>query len=410
MAATTPASWLGRVGQWLYTLLVDPASIWTLAILMLLAEVVLNMAIIAFVPYTEIDWQAYMDEVEGVVNGTYDYTQLKGDTGPLVYPAGFVYVFLGLYYATTYGTAIRTAQYIFAGLYLLNLLVITALYAKARMPPYLFLWLSGAAFRIHSIFVLRLFNDPIAMLCLYIALWFFLEKRWSLGSFFFSFGVGIKMNVLLYAPALLFVYLAELGVYRTFWQLAINGVLQILLAIPFLLANPMGYLARAFDLGRQFMYKWTVNWKLLSEETFLDRRFHVALLGLHICLLVVLARSWLRRVPTWDALWRGGVALTPRDTLTILFTANFVGMAVSRSLHYQFYSWYFHTIPFLLWQTHLPIWARVDGLCLHACNALGQVSLTLKDANQRAVPFVQEQAVLVPSLPLQRRLSQIDLT
>lgn len=26
-----------------------------------------------------------MDEVEGVINGTYDYTQLKGDTGPLVY-------------------------------------------------------------------------------------------------------------------------------------------------------------------------------------------------------------------------------------------------------------------------------------------------------------------------------------
>ena len=33
---------------------------------------------------TEIDWEAYMQEVEGVVNGTYDYTQLKGGTGPLV--------------------------------------------------------------------------------------------------------------------------------------------------------------------------------------------------------------------------------------------------------------------------------------------------------------------------------------
>ena len=33
---------------------------------------------------TEIDWVAYMQEVEGVVNGTYDYMQLKGDTGPLV--------------------------------------------------------------------------------------------------------------------------------------------------------------------------------------------------------------------------------------------------------------------------------------------------------------------------------------
>ena len=36
-------------------------------------------------PDTEIDWVAYMQEVEGVLNGTFDYTQLKGDTGPLVY-------------------------------------------------------------------------------------------------------------------------------------------------------------------------------------------------------------------------------------------------------------------------------------------------------------------------------------
>lgn len=34
---------------------------------------------------TEIDWVAYMQEVEGFLNGTHDYTQLGGDTGPLVY-------------------------------------------------------------------------------------------------------------------------------------------------------------------------------------------------------------------------------------------------------------------------------------------------------------------------------------
>lgn len=33
---------------------------------------------------TEIDWKAYMQEVEGVLNGTLDYKLLKGDTGPLV--------------------------------------------------------------------------------------------------------------------------------------------------------------------------------------------------------------------------------------------------------------------------------------------------------------------------------------
>jgi len=45
---------------------------------------------------TEIDWKAYMEEVEGVENGEYDYAKLKGGTGPLVYPGGFVWIFMML--------------------------------------------------------------------------------------------------------------------------------------------------------------------------------------------------------------------------------------------------------------------------------------------------------------------------
>lgn len=45
---------------------------------------IIVFAIVLSTSDTEIDWKAYMDEVEGVINGTYDYTQLKGDTGPLV--------------------------------------------------------------------------------------------------------------------------------------------------------------------------------------------------------------------------------------------------------------------------------------------------------------------------------------
>jgi alpha-1,3-mannosyltransferase len=128
----------------------------------------------------------------------------------------------------------------------------------------------------------------------------------------------------------------------------------------------MGYLSCAFNLGRQFMYKWTVNWKLLDETLFLDRRFHLVLLGAHVCLLLFFAVRYARPFGGLGALFRwhpapstsGALALSPRTAVYMLFTANFVGMVVARSLHYQFYVWYYHTLPWLLWQTRLPLRAR----------------------------------------------------
>ena len=48
-----------------------------------------------------------MQEVRGPMNGEWDYMKLRGDTGPLVYPAGFVYLFTVLNWATSDGANIR---------------------------------------------------------------------------------------------------------------------------------------------------------------------------------------------------------------------------------------------------------------------------------------------------------------
>lgn len=60
---------------------------------------------------TEIDWIAYMQEVSGYLQGETNYLNLKGDTGPLVYPAGFLYIFSGFYYITEKGNNIFVGKY-----------------------------------------------------------------------------------------------------------------------------------------------------------------------------------------------------------------------------------------------------------------------------------------------------------
>ncbi|XP_076472390.1 dol-P-Man:Man(5)GlcNAc(2)-PP-Dol alpha-1,3-mannosyltransferase-like [Babylonia areolata] len=342
----------------------DPAYCLPVFLLLFVAEVAVNVFVILKIKYTEIDWVAYMQEVEGVVNGTYDYMQLKGDTGPLVYPAGFVYIFMGLYYITERGANIRLGQYIFAALYLLTLSVIFLIYRRTRkVPPYVFFFMCCASYRIHSIYVLRLFNDPVAMLFLYLAVLAFLHGRWATGCLLYSLGVAVKMNLLLFAPALLFLLLVSQGTLGTLLHLTICATPQILLGLPFLMENPRGYLLRSFDLGRQFFYKWTVNWRLLPEDLFLNRAFHISLLGCHVlALLLFCFFKWRRLFPGLKfSLWMrpSSARLQPIQILLPLFSANFIGMCFSRSLHYQFYVWYFHSLHLLLWCTSLPVVSRV---------------------------------------------------
>ena len=48
------------------------------------------------------------------------------------YPAGFVYIFTILYLLTNGGSAIRLAQYIFALLYLANVVLVFTIYRSVR--------------------------------------------------------------------------------------------------------------------------------------------------------------------------------------------------------------------------------------------------------------------------------------
>jgi len=341
-------------------LLCNPGNCWLAAIILLAAELVLNTVVIQRVKYTEIDWIAYMQEVEGVLNGTYDYSKLRGDTGPLVYPAGFVWIYTVLYYVTSQGTNIRLAQHIFSALYLVNLALVFRIMVKTRkVPPYVLVLMSVTSYRIHSIFILRLFNDPVAMILLYAAINLFIDDHWSLGSFCFSLAVSIKMNVLLYAPALLLVYLTVLGLPHTFVQLSICAGVQVVLGLPFLASHPLNYVIGAFNLGRVFLFQWTVNWRFLPEEIFISPWFHLLLLAGHLATLYYCLKNWQQLLGSYAKLRRVSVPYCCQLLVLPLFMSNFIGVMFARSLHYQFYVWYYHSLHYLAWTTPYPVKIRL---------------------------------------------------
>jgi alpha-1,3-mannosyltransferase len=289
-------------------------------------------------------------------------------------------------------------QIIFVGLYLCTFAVVAAIYRKAAprsFHPILLAWLCLSK-RIHSIFCLRLFNDGPTMLLLYVAILLFLHRRWTFGCIFFSLAFSIKMNIILFAPALGVILLLELGFWGTVGYIVMCGLIQIALAAPFLAVDPMAYVQAAFNVTRVFKRYWSVNFKWVpctqlpvEQETLLvdcEGPFSSAWFGmlmkvLFVSTLLIFANC------RWCAWEKGGGkkgkglimllkdVLTQRDTnkagsavlsaqqmVLMFFTSNVLGIIFARSLHFQFYIWYFHTLPFLLWSTPYP--ALVNFLLL----------------------------------------------
>lgn len=148
-----------------------------------------------------------------------------------------------------------------------------------------------------------------------------------------------------------------------------------------------GYLGASFNLGRTFKHHWSVNFRwvpceLLPPEEhtlltdcdgiFTSKAFGLGLLVTMVVLMLSFAHfRWCERglmnalitpPPTSSAtqkVGRAAAAFTENQAAGMLFVCNFIGVACARSLHFQFYVWYYHTLPFLLWSTRLPVFARL---------------------------------------------------
>lgn len=101
-----------------------------------------------------------------------------------------------------------------------------------------------------------------------------------------SLALSVKMSALLYLPGLLVILFKRHGLMVTMRHLLVVAVTQIMLARSFLAEDAWAYFQNAFDLSRVFMYKWTVNWRFLDEQTFLSRPWARSLLLGHVTVLV----------------------------------------------------------------------------------------------------------------------------
>lgn len=95
-----------------------------------------------------------------------------------------------------------------------------------QAPPYIFPLLVLSK-RLHSIFLLRLFNDCFAVGALFVAIYAYQRRMWTVGSMVYALGVGVKMSLLLALPAVGIVLLQALGLRRAIKQAMLMLQLQV---------------------------------------------------------------------------------------------------------------------------------------------------------------------------------------
>jgi alpha-1,3-mannosyltransferase len=68
------------------------------------------------------------------------------------------------------------------------------------------------------------------------------------------------------------------GLVKTIFAVVFVGIGQVFIGAPFLTNNADAYLSKAFEFKRVFMFKWSVNWQFLGEQTATSKEFATLLI------------------------------------------------------------------------------------------------------------------------------------
>ncbi|SMN20596.1 similar to Saccharomyces cerevisiae YBL082C ALG3 Dolichol-P-Man dependent alpha(1-3) mannosyltransferase [Maudiozyma saulgeensis] len=389
-----------------YVIFNPEANLIVMPILLLLESMALKV-IISNVKYTEIDYKAYMEQIDMINEGDFNYDNIKGGTGPLVYPAGHVLIFKMMHWLTEGMEHIERGQTAYRYFYLLTLFHQFMIYYKLSIPPWCVV-LVCLSKRIHSIYVLRLFNDSFTtffVICSFLGLirGGTVKSRGlkiaicTLISLVYSFAVSVKMNALLFFPgfAIGIYYICNGTLLLCLYSMILMIGLQIYVGYPFLKNFSWQYINGAFNFKRQFMYEWSINWQFIGEDGFLSTTFQRSLLLSQIIMLLFV---FISKYPTLVKNvsrsiihpFSSVVELSSKNYFELIpyffIMSNFIGIIFSRSLHYQFLTWYHWTLPILISWSGLPvylgpIWYIAHEYCWNSYPPNSTASIALVSLN-----------------------------
>ena len=186
-------------------------------------------------------------------------------------------------------------------------------------------------------------------------------------------------------------------------------MVQMVASFPFLFEGEgWHYLTRAFDLGKKFLFKWTVNWRFVGEEVFTSTQFAGSLLVVHASLLLLfLQQRWIRPSShgLGEFLYKYSRTMdhqlersyernvTPTFVMDSVLGCMAIGLLCARSLHYQFYAYLGWATPYLLWRSGVHPVLVVANLALQEFAWLQYPSTTVS-----SITVVVELMVAVASV------------
>lgn len=308
------------------------------------------------------DYSSYMQQAEKIKTGEMDYDQITSRNGPLVYPALSTYIYLFLQTpGLNSDDNLIAPKLLSLCAHLLTMYFTLITYKKGfeKTPGianitllFCFSFLPG------SLCIENLYNDAFSTMFNAIAIYCFVSGKNFQGVLSISAAFWIKMNAILYLPAVYLITSLSQGILiGTLYLFLIVGV-QAVLGLPYLMYSPQKYLAYAYDFTRKFSRAGIMNWRILSEEMLLSSKFAVLLLSLNVLvLLYFLFIRWvsIKRIFEEISLWPlrffpKSRTIDPRFVMEVFFMWKFISMVFFRGIAYQFTLWFWYLIPYVIWK------------------------------------------------------------